>query len=361
MRLALAVWMLGLVACAPSLPDAFVRSRAAAERAYVNGRYDEAAQHWNEAAKAAESNRERHEARYRAAASLARAGRREEAIAALEWIERETPNSPRAARAAYDRADLEIASGRREKGHRLMADVVRRHPRSGLATSALRRVLIDAEQQGGLGAARSVLDRFIADLDRSALSELLHYSYARILERQELLQAALARYLYIAKRYPYPQGDYWDDALYNASLIEERLGRPKKAVAHLRRMLQEREPSHIQGSYERPRFSEAQYRIAELYRDRLGDPAQARREFRKVWAGHKTSLLRDDARWHEARLAHQAGDERDACRAVESIAKEIPTSRYVPCARRLCPEARVPKSEGPCRRYIARELEGSSE
>ena len=117
------------------------------------------------------------------------------------------------------------------------------------------------------------------------------------------------------------------------------------------------EPSHIQGSYQRPRYDDAQYRIAELYR-KLGDSSAARREFRKVWAQHPTSVLRDDALWHEAVLAKRQGDGAAACRALSLLVENHPHSRYAACTRPLCPGV-TPEREGECRSYILRELEAA--
>ena len=76
----------------------------------MHGRYQEAADHWLEAAESAERQRDRNEARYRAAVSLQRAGKFAEAS---RWFEQlaELEHNERAARAAFDRARLEIAQG----------------------------------------------------------------------------------------------------------------------------------------------------------------------------------------------------------------------------------------------------------
>ena len=56
-------------------------------------------------------------------------------------------------------------------------------------------------------------------------------------------------------------------------------------------MLSVREESTFAGSYERPRFSPAQFRIAVLYRDVLRDHRSARREFHRLYQAHKSSIL----------------------------------------------------------------------
>jgi TolA-binding protein len=112
------------------------------------------------------------------------------------------------------------------------------------------------------------------------------------------------------------------------------------------------------GSYERPRFSEAQLKIAKIYRDGLKDRAAARRELRKVYTDHPTSTLRDDALWAEAVMLHQDKSQADACDVVKRLVSELPESRYARCARAVCPTAPEPKR--PCADYILRELRGEN-
>jgi TolA-binding protein len=348
-----------LLGCAPSLSRSYLEEQAAAERAYSAGRYEEAADHWQRAAQGAKKRRNQTEARYRAATSLRRAGRYEEAAALLEALARDRPKSARAARAAFERAEIEIDHGDQARGHALLADALRRYPGSGLAPTALSELVRWHEDHGGPSAAIGWLDGIRADFTESELDESVRYARAKELEKAGRDEDALAAYLDVATRHPYPEGGLWDDALWNASLLEEKLGRPERAIAHLRRMLKEREPSSLQGSYERPRFAPAQYRIAELYRDGFHDSAGAAREFRRVWDDHPTSLLRDDALWNEARLERGAGDERRACSTLELLRDRAPESRYAPCVAALCPT--LAPGKGECHQYVVRELEATHE
>src|SRR5262249_46481869 len=145
------------------------------------------------------------------------------------------------------------------------------------------------------------------------------------------LAEARDTFLAVARSHPYPFGTLTDDALWHASVVAEELGDNQGAIAHLRAMLASREASDLVGSYERPRYADAQMRIAGLYRDKLHDHAAARREFHKLYADHQTSRLRDDALWAEARLAREDGDKGEACRLVERLRKEMPESRYARC------------------------------
>jgi hypothetical protein len=96
-----------------------------------------------------------------------------------------------------------------------------------------------------------------------------------------------------------------------------------------------------------------------IYRDKLKDHAAARRELRKVYADHTTSILRDDALWAEALLLRDDRDQDGACAAMEKLVRELPDSRYASCAREVCPSA--PPAKRACRDYIVREARGITE
>jgi Tetratricopeptide repeat len=117
-------------------------------------------------------------------------------------------------------------------------------------------------------------------------------------------------------------------------------------------MLAEQESASIVGSYQRGRYAEAQFKIAEIYRDVLHEPARARAELRKVWQNHPTSRLVDDALFQEALLARSAGDEAGTCTPLSIIVQKLPDSRYVACAHLLC-EA-IAESPRACHDYIKR-------
>jgi tetratricopeptide (TPR) repeat protein len=342
-------------ACAPSLPPAYEQSRAAAERAYVHGRYAEAAAHWEQAARNATRQRDRNEARYRAAVSFQRAGKTAQAARLYEQLANLEQNE-RAARAAFDRARLEIAHGDEDQGYLLLRRALEQHPDSGLAPGALRSYLRWVSRRGGPTAELEAIGPLVSRLGRTELGEYLHYDQAEALERAGRTRSARDHYLYVADHYPYPQGALWDDALWHASLAEEKLGRYHAAVAHLERMLAEREPPSPPGSYNRPRYDESRFRIAVLYRDRLNDPSAAARNFWLVFTDHPKSLLRDDALWQVALLSRRLGDHAATCDALETLVDELPDSRFAPCAREVCPE--LPKQgKRSCRPYIRRDLQ----
>ncbi|MCC6898907.1 MAG: tetratricopeptide repeat protein [Polyangiaceae bacterium] len=353
---ALAALLVLGVACAPALPQSFAEQRSAAERAYAAGRYDEAADHWAKAEAAAKRRRDQTEARYRRAAALRRAGRHEDARRLLEELERTRPRSARAARAAFERADIEIETGNAERGFAELEAAIRKYPRSGLALGALARLARQREERAGAEAALALLAEIGRTGGSNELRERALFDRARLLEKLGRDTEALAAFLDAAARFPYPEGALWDDALHSASVLEEKLGRPDRAIAHLERMLREKEPSSLkQGSYERPRYAAARYRVAELYRDRIGDKARATREFRRVWDEHPTSLLKDDALWQAARIERERGRSEAACELLEVLRSDAPDSRFAACATALCPT--LPRGKAECHDYVLRDLD----
>ncbi|HEX4338039.1 MAG TPA: tetratricopeptide repeat protein [Polyangiaceae bacterium] len=349
-----------IAACAGPSSD-LTPKEAAAERAYAAGRYLEAAGHFAEAATASAKPRDREEARYRQGMSLERAGRNDDARAVLETLLREHPLGERVPRARYDIALVDLEQGRTDDGQRELDALIRSYPASGPAPTALHRHvewLLDGT--GGEPAARAYLQALAPVIATTSLAEYVDYEHARSHEREGDLDGARTEYVALAARYPYPRGVFWDDALFRAGDIDVTLGDPNAAIAMFERLLAEREPSFMQGSYERGRYADAAFRLAELYRDALHDPARARQAFERFSTAYPTSRLRDDASWNAARLAASAGDGDGACRLLRSLVAASPESRYVACAPVICPAIRPPqntsdtRNTGQCHEYLLR-------
>lgn len=347
-----------LSACAPTLGEAYERSFAAGQRAFHAGRYDEAAQQFERAAKDASRVKDRDEALFQAARMYEKNGEYPRAREAYERITKVSPDGPRAARAAYDTALVEVDHGDAERGYAMLFEATFKYPRHASARRALHRLI---EHQRDLGGDEAVLKWFDGPgktLRGSDLDQQLDYERAIALD--QLGRTAEARDLFVktAKEHPYPFGGLTDDALWQASLAEEKLGRYEAAIAHLRMLLADREASRLTGSYERPRYSPAQMRIAELYRDKLHDHRAARREFHAVYSQHPTSTFRDDALWAEAVLAHRDGDTSDACSLAAKLRSEFADSRYARCGQLVCASVKPNEKERPCGDYIARQVRG---
>jgi len=341
-----------LGACAPSLPPAYVQARDAAESAYAKGHFVEAAERWLSAAERADSARDRTDARYRAATSYERAGRIEDA---RKWYRLlANGKSERAPRAAFALADLRLKHEDAAGGLAELEAAIRKYPSSAIAALALRRYFSALAEQGGDRAVLDYIQRVEPEFLRTDLAEQISYERARRLEALGSTAQALEAYLAVAERFPYPYGAYWDDALLHGAECEQRLGRPENALLLLERMLRARETSHMSGSYERPHFADAAYRVAELYRDAKHDPETARRAFRNVFLSYPTSTLRDDALWQEALLA-RASSEPQACEPLGLLVGQLPDSRYAPCAHELCTKI-APVEGRRCAAYIERDL-----
>ena len=326
---------------------------AHAERAYAAGRYLEAATAFGEAARSSPHARDREEARYRQAMALERGGHRADARKCINELLHDFPKGERAPRAAYEAALLDIEAGFRDAGYAELDRLLRAYPDSGVAAPALRRYL-GALEPSGEGGVRAYLTALAPAVARTDLAQYVDYEIARSLERDGERAAAQKAYLALADGYPYPRGVFWDDALYRAADLGAMDGRAEEAIHILERLLGAREHSYLQGSYERGRYAEAQFRIGELYRDALGDAGRARAAFERLWAAYPTSRLRDDAAWDAALLAAAAGDRAGACRDVEPLMTAVPMSRYAACAARICPSLRPPAGAGPCHEYLVR-------
>ncbi len=332
-----------------------MNGRAEAERHYAHGRYSQAAAAWREAAEHAEHQDDRVEAIYRAAAAHQRARDTPAARAAYLEVLRLAPKGPRAARAAFELAWLDIEGGDPVRGERALLELTLRYQDSALAGRAFTGLARRYENRGGPSAVLALIEQMLPQLEQPELAEQVRYAQGRLLRTTGQTERARRVFLELAEDFPYPQGAYWEDALWHAADIERGQGSPRAALSHLERMLREVEPAHFQGSYARTRYAEAQYRIAEIYRDDLAQPDRARAEFRKVYDEHPTSLLRDDALWYEALISWSDGKPGVSCNPLRRLVTSLPESRYAPCAPLLCDQ--IPASERSCRPYIRRTLE----
>jgi tetratricopeptide (TPR) repeat protein len=339
------------VACGSPPSAAYTREADAALSAQRRGDHLEAAGHYERAAESAKNERDADEARYRAAAAYARGGDTARAAALFGALSSRS-DAERASRAAFALVDLAERGGDGARASELRAAAIRRYPSSGLARKALEEQVRYVREHDGVEPALAYLRRESEALAHTELAEALAYRIARELDDAGRAAEARDAYLACASRFPYPRGAYWDDALFRAAKKELVLGAPSAAATHLHRLLAEQEAATITGSYERPRYAEAQLELGRLYRDALGDPTRARRELRAVWLKHPKSTLADDALFEEALLARSLGDRPGTCAPLALLVANLPTSRFAPCAHAMCPE--LPETGATCHDYLKR-------
>ncbi|MGH7272524.1 MAG: tetratricopeptide repeat protein, partial [Polyangiaceae bacterium] len=317
-------------ACAPVRGAAYELDFACASRAEGAGRFLDAARSYDDAARVALRPRDRDQATWDAAEVLASAGSIPEAIRRFSAIAAD-PLSEHEAEAAYRIAALRIDHGDPDRGWSELDDLVRRYPSHGVAHVALRRLARHADEEGP-AAGLEMLQSLDSSLDSTELAGLLSYLIAQHLEATGQVQKARDAYIRLADRFPYPFGAFFDDALWNASLIDDKLGRPRVAIDDLERMLKERETTFLMGSYERAKYVPAILRVGALYRDRLHDDARARAAFHRLYTDFAHSTMRARGLWLEAALWKKDGDSVTACDRLGTLIKSFPDSRYVPCA-----------------------------
>jgi tetratricopeptide (TPR) repeat protein len=357
--------ILGANGCALSHGAAYQAAVESAARNEGAGRFAAAAADYDRAVAASESyekgvsgstrERDQDEARWDAATATARAGDVAGAASRFEAIAGDG-GSEHQAEATLRLAILRIDSGDADRGWLDMEQIPRRFPTHGVAHVAVRKLVDHADEQGpraGLDEVRA-LER---DLEATELVQLLAYLDAVHVETLGDDRAARDAYGRIADRWPYPFGSFFDDALWRASVIDEKLGLYPSAIDDLERLLRQRETTSIVGSYERPKFVPAMMRIGQLYRDRLHDRAKAREAFHRFYVDFAHSSLRDRALWLEAALWREDGDPAAACGRLATLVGEFPDSRYVPCAVAQCPGLARPHTSGAprdCHEYIER-------
>lgn len=351
MRLA---WLVAALAACGSSPSSYAMHFAAAERAETAGRHDEAARQFDAASHDQASLRERDHAAFLAALESVRAGDVAGGTQRFEAVARR--RGEHAAEARWQIAMLDLAtSGPSAKGE--IDELLRTYPNDGVAYPALRARLRIARDAGGEAEVLAVLRALEPAVARTESAPRVAYAIAESLAKLGKLDEAREAYVGVARTWPYP-GEYFDDALFRASEIDEGLSRYRDAVDDLEKMLSVLESSTWPGTYVRPRFPDAAWRIAVLYRDKLGDQKKAVAAFDRYVSAFPNDIRRPEALWEAAKLLRKAGDESAACDRLERIARIAPDSRYVPCAAERCPGAHVPKeSHAPktCHAYLTRD------
>jgi tetratricopeptide (TPR) repeat protein len=276
-----------------------------------------------------------------------RSGDIKKGIATLENVKGNEHGAEAALRVGLAR----IEHGDEERGYQDLEALILRWPDSGAGRVAFRHLLARADAKNE--AMAWLRAKEAGPLGKGPMAELLAYRIAERLPDDAQKHDAL---LAVADRFPYPHGAFWDDALYKASEVDEKLQRYTHAIEDLERMLKERESTSLVGTYQRPKMAPAMLRIAILYRDRMNDRKKARETFRRLYDELKHSTLRDDAAWLEAEILEGDGEKGAACARLATLVSDHPDSRYVPCAVSKCGLARPEKSKAPkdCRPYLSR-------
>jgi hypothetical protein len=143
--------------CAPNQGSTYPPAFAAAQRAETAGRFLEAANDYEAAAKLATRPRDRDEASYLAGLLWIQGGDRRDGVARLDAIAATNPPGEHSAEAAYLAANERLAAGDDVRGWRGIADVVTHFPSSGVAHVALRHVLQHKDATAGVPASLAYL------------------------------------------------------------------------------------------------------------------------------------------------------------------------------------------------------------
>ena len=254
------------------------------------------------------------------------------------------PPGERAIRAAFRAAEIRIDQGDKARGYADLEKILLRSPEHGISRRALHAILNNVVEKDGEKGAIAWEEKLYPAVAATRLGEEICYDLGHRREKSGDVAGALKQFLFCADTYPYPKGALWDDSLWHASRLHEKQGDIKAAIADLERMLEKREKSYMSGSYNRPRMAAAQFRIAELQRDGLKDPALARASFHRVYTEHGTSLHRIRALFEEATLAKEANDTSNACALADKLLTEFEDSRWARRADEVCAAA-APRAE----------------
>lgn len=337
-RLAAALLTVLVAGCPPTLSrprgEGHLDALAAGIRHMHAGRHGEAEAAFARAAATAERRVDRDEATYMQARARRRAGDVAGALALLDEIAERRPVSRRTVRALYDASRLRIGTDEHARGVAGFVEVYEAYPSHGLASRAFRQVVLDFEARGDDdGALAFMRERYPAVRD-SLMGDNLLWAEAQILLRLERTAEAEEVLERLVRDHPYPQGHYWDDALWALADMDEARGEHERAIERLGAILQRYETTSMVGSYTLPTMPRASLRIARIYRDGLHDPARAEAQLRRFRRRFPHSTLRDDALLEIGELRLASGDREGGCAILREVVEEYEVGRARRSAQR---------------------------
>ena len=326
-----------LSGCPPTLSsergDRYLSAMAAADRDHVAGRDDAAIADWREAAGAAERRVDRDEAEHRAALSLRREGRLDEALAAFSAIAARRPISRRTVRAMWEVTRIQMERGHRDEALDGLRAIVREHPDDGQASRALRTLVAEVRTHEGDDTAAAYLAELDTQVHATDLGDDVLTDLAEIDRDHGRREQARALYERIAAEHPYPRGQRWDDTFMRLADMAEEDGDHEAAIRYLERMIDPHALGVPPGSYTLPQMPDAAIRIARILRDGVHDIDRAAAAFERMHDAFPTSLLRDDALVEEGEMLLDARRRDEGCRALAQAISETEVGSAVRRAR----------------------------
>ncbi|MBI2896311.1 MAG: STAS/SEC14 domain-containing protein [Deltaproteobacteria bacterium] len=317
---------------APSLPRGYELALRRAEGLERDGRHSAAADAYAQSRLRCGGRADLcARAAVREAAERERAGEPDRARRSYLEAARRWPHDREAPRALRRAARIDLVQGRADDGRSLLRAAISRYPDHGDAAAALRDLLQSVEDREGEAAAlaeATSLDR-VARVRSSALGDNVLYAIAALRIRLADPAAAERALVDLVDRYPYPRGGLWDEALWLLADLAEVRRDFRAVVRWLERMVAVQESSSIVGSYNLPRFDDAELRIARTWLGPLGDARRAVRAAERLRDRYPDSVLRDDAIVLQARAEEALGHHERACALRSVLAREDPHSRYL--------------------------------
>lgn len=320
-----------LLGCTPTLsaphsPE-HVAAMGDATRHHHHGRFEEAAESWEVAARTADRRVDRDEADYRRARAYIRLGREREALTLLDDIGQREPLSRRTVRARFDAALIRLDLGETERAHETFDWIVRERSGDGPAGRSLRFLVEARSPEEQLALVRELY----ASVGATDLGDDLLTYEAELLVDAGDSDGAVRVFERLVEEHPYPHGQRWDDSLWRLADLAQGSGDHAGAIAYLRQMIEPHTLSMIPGTNALPLFPQAGLRIARIYRDDLDDAARAEESFRAMRAEFPRSLLRDDALYELGAMLLDRGRTERGCSALREVTEEVEVGH----ARRL--------------------------
>lgn len=330
-----------LVMSCSSTPTAFDERLNAAATARQRQEATLQLRHLEAAFEVAQGDDEKAEALYREAHVLLdqHPGSRGEAV--LFRVALEYARSNRAARAWLDIGRLYDRQRDEGRAERCYLELLARHPSSGSAAAAARRIAQIRAERGEPAHVTYAGLRHQAT-DRGLQGALLYFEAVALQAIDP--QGARRKLEELVLAYPLPDSPYSDEARLRLALLLRAQRQPEQALLHLKKLQTYDRSAAFVGSYTRRSYLDSYLLAAQILRDDLQQFEAAEDLIQRALKKHAQSAIVDDLYFELALVRKRRS--MDACGAFSQLLVAAPDSKYRRCAPQLCPNGTSPTAQG---------------
>lgn len=226
-------------------------------------------------------------------------------------------DAPPFVRACYDYARLHFDLDRVAEGRDIMSKTLSRYPGDGLAQSGVKRIARSYLDEDNVPGGVAALEKLAKDLRGTEIHDTILFEIARLQRFGDLTDDEIRTLEHLISMYGRWKSQLWDDAIWRLAELYRTKGDIAEEKRLLLRLLDEKKPSWLLGSYTSPFHDDALLKLGELY-EAEGKHHKAYEAYTAL-SNMKTSRLADSGVLGAARVKLALGARDEACRLLATI------------------------------------------